>query len=128
MILLICIPASLAVFWFVWYFAEYRPLKRCCDGKLSFRQFLTLFEVAPLNWDFFSCYVFYTSRFPSPTHANFYFSQVDMVRYWIWRRRRKKKIEARQKTQNVERAIMSFQADIDRYRLENGLTDKEKET
>ena len=129
MILLICISAALAVLGcLVWHFAEYRGLERRCDGKLSFRQFLTLFEVAPLSWEFFACHVHYASYYPRPTHANFCFSRVDLVRYWIWRSRRRKEIEARQKMENMEKAIASFQADIDRYRVENGLTDKEKET
>lgn len=119
-VLLLVGAAVLVVVYLVRYFTG----RADCHGKISYRQFRSLYAIAPEKWQIDDgLYVGYRLREPRDLELSwevprrfFYFSLIDAVRFDLWRLREKSEKEKRKKNEKLAEVIECWQHDIDEYR------------
>lgn len=108
----------------VLYLIRYFTGRADCHGKISYRQFRSLYAIAPEKWqlDIGLC-VGYRLREPTGLESSweaprrfFYFSLIDAVRFDLWRLRENSEKEKREKNKKLAEVIECWQHDIDEYR------------
>lgn len=118
---LLCVGAAvLTVIYLVRYFVG----RADCHGKISYRQFRSLYAIAPEKWQIDDgLYVGYRLREPTGLELSweiprrfFYFSLIDAVRFDLWRLRENSEKEKREKNEKLAEVIECWQHDIDEYR------------
>lgn len=106
------------------YLVRYFMGRSDCHGKISYRQFRSLYAIAPEKWqlDIGLC-VGYRLREPTGLEMSrevprrfFYFSLIDAVRFDLWRLRVNSEKEKREKNEKLAEVIECWQHDIDEYR------------
>lgn len=106
------------------YLVRYFMGRADCHGKISYRQFRSLYAIAPEKWqlDAGLC-VGYRLREPTDLEMSwevprrfFYFSLIDAVRFDLWRLRVNSEKEKREKNEKLAEVIECWQHDIDEYR------------
>jgi hypothetical protein len=110
------------------YLVRYFMGRSDCHGKISYRQFRSLYAIAPEKWEIDDgLYVGYRLRDPIRDPARFefswdvprrffYFSLIDAVRFDLWRLRVNSEKEKREKNEKLAEVIECWQHDIDEYR------------
>lgn len=118
---LLCFGAAVLI---VIYLAGYFKGRADCHGKISYRQFRSLYAIAPEKWqlDIGLC-VGYRLREPTDLELSweiprrfFYFSLIDAIRFDLWRLRENSEKEKREKNEKLAEVIECWQHDIDEYR------------
>lgn len=113
-----------AVVLIVLYLIRYFTGRADCHGKISYRQFRSLYAIAPEKWqlDIGLC-VGYRLRGPTSLEFSwevprrfFYFSLIDAIRFDLWLLREKSEKEKREKNEKLAEVIECWQHDIDEYR------------
>jgi hypothetical protein len=119
-VLLLVGAAVLVVVYLVRYFMG----RSDCHGKISYRQFRSLYAIAPEKWQIDDgLFVGYRLREPTDLELLwevprrfFYFSLIDAVRFDLWRLRVNSEKEKREKNEKLAEVIECWQHDIDEYR------------
>lgn len=119
-VLLLVGAAVLVVVYLVRYFMG----RSDCRGKISYRQFRSLYAIAPEKWQIDDgLFVGYRLREPTDLELLwevprrfFYFSLIDAVRFDLWRLRVNSEKEKREKNEKLAEVIECWQHDIDEYR------------
>ncbi len=107
------------------FLIRYFSGKAGCDGKISFRQFRSLYSIAPEKWSIDGgLYVSYRLREPTEFECSwevprrhFYFSLLDAIRFDLWRLPKTTEEEKREKNKKLAEVIECWQHDIDEYRI-----------
>lgn len=127
-VFVICMGGSAAIFSVVLctiFLVRYLDGKVDCDGKISFRQFRSLYSIAPEKWTIDDgLYVSYRLREPTEFECSwevprrhFYFSLFDAVLFDLWRRRKNSEEEQQEKNKKLAEVVECWQHDIDEYRI-----------
>ena len=113
----VLITFILFIAYLIWIINWYES-KNGCTAKIGFQQFLNLYSIAPHKWHLGEGWVSYEKNAFSCSTTAFYFSQVDMTRYILWKRGIEKNDEKIRTNREMKSVIDSWQKDIDRYREE----------
>lgn len=116
-VLPILIAFILFVAYLIWIINWYES-RDGCTSKIGFQQFLNLYSVAPHKWHLRDGWVGYEKSAFSSSMTAFYFSQIDTIRYILWKRGIEKNNEKIKINREMKSVIDSWQKDIDRYREE----------
>lgn len=111
------------------YLVRYFKGRADCHGKISYRQFRSLYAIAPEKWEVNDgLYVGYRLRDPTVLELSwevprrfFYFGLIDAVRFDLWRLRENSEKEKREKNKKLAEVIECWQHDIDEYRRKTGV-------
>ena len=101
---------------------------------ISFKQFKTLYPIAPDKWELEDTYVIYKINKPgikyhTPTKTCFFKHFIDYIQYEIFLKRYKKEQEENIRNNSLVEILVAWQKDIDEYRqksLEELKTEREK--
>ena len=106
------------------YLVRYFCGRHDCHAKISYRQFRSLYAIAPEKWRL-DCGLCVGYRLREPTALGrlcgvprrfFYFSLIDAVRFDLWRLRENSEKEKQEKNEKLAEVIECWQHDIDEYR------------
>lgn len=111
--ILIVFTVSVPIGYAVWYCIFYSPWKTGCCGKLKFKQFKQFYAIAPQKWELSDGYVCY---YNGSIGSYIYFSQIDSIKYYFWKKSISKKKENNENNKVFMKTLESIQKDIDDYR------------
>lgn len=97
----------------VWYYIFYSSWKTGCCGKLKFKQFKQFYVIAPDKWELSDGYVRY---YNDAIHSYIYFSQIDSIKYYFWKKSINKLEENKDNNKVFIKTLELIQKDIDDYR------------
>lgn len=97
-----------------------------CTAKLKFKQFLSLYSVAPEKWTLNMSTVRYRQD-PTETfeYTDYYFSVLDTIRYDIFVETMNKNNTDAQNRKDLEKAIQCWNRDIREYCKKNNVPIRE---
>jgi len=106
--------------------ADHGNRKYGCTAKLKFKQFLSLYSVAPEKWILKASTVRYR---PDPEevfeYTDYYFSVLDTIRYDIFVETMNRNNIDAQNRKNLEKAIQFWKHDIREYCKKNNIPIRE---
>lgn len=100
----------------VWYYIFYSTWKTGCCGKLKFKQFKQFYTIAPEKWELSDGYVRYYNDL---IHSYIYFSQIDSIKYYFWKKSINKRTENNENNKVFMKTLEMIQKDIDDKRRIN---------
>lgn len=108
------------------FYTDHGNRKDGCTAKLKFKQFLSLYSVAPEKWTLNMSTVRYRHD-PADTfeYTDYYFSVLDTIRYDIFVETMNRNNTNAQNRKDLEKAIQCWNRDIREYCKKNNVPIRE---
>ncbi len=117
--MLIAIIGFAALSWFIYRLVNHIISYKEAVGRITFKQFRTLYEINEFPWFLNHNDVDYFDDHKGRIYL--YFSFLDEIRYRRWRRRKDRLKERNEKNKNFQIVLNDMQKDIEKYQERNGL-------